>query len=70
MSGHAVMTCSACAERIAEALIANLAESPDTSHLADLEPRWVLPSAGTAPNGHQGTLVAVVAGSRLYAGDG
>jgi pimeloyl-ACP methyl ester carboxylesterase len=45
MSGHAVITYSACAERVAQAFIADPATSPDTSCLADLEPRWVLPPA-------------------------
>lgn len=48
MSGHAVITYSTCAERVAQAFIADPATAPDTSCLADLEPRWVLPPGDDA----------------------
>jgi pimeloyl-ACP methyl ester carboxylesterase len=55
MSGHAVITYSACAEQIAKAFIANPDESPDTSCLAGLKPKWVLPPANEAPNADEAT---------------
>ena len=52
MSGHAVITYSMCAEQIGQAFIANPNETPDTSCLAALEPRWVLP-VDEAPSGDE-----------------
>jgi pimeloyl-ACP methyl ester carboxylesterase len=52
MSGHAVITYSACAERVAQAFIANPDAEPDTSCFAALEPQWVPPPAAEdASNG-------------------
>ena len=44
MSGHGVITYSQCAQRVAQAFIANPVEPPDTSCFADLAPQWVLPN--------------------------
>ena len=44
MSAHGVMTYSECAERVADAFVANPIAGPDTSCLADLKPRWVPPT--------------------------
>lgn len=44
MSGHGVITFSACADAIAQAFLANPAEAPDTGCLVDLKPAWVMPS--------------------------
>ena len=68
MSGHGVITYSACAERIAQAFIANPDAALDTSCFADLEPQWVLPPAAEdASNGGQATP-AVTAGIDRVAG--
>jgi pimeloyl-ACP methyl ester carboxylesterase len=45
MSGHAVITYSACAEQIGQDFIADPVAPLDTTCLVDLAPRWVLPPA-------------------------
>ena len=65
MSGHAVITYSACAEQVADAFIGNPVEPPDTSCFADLAPQWVLPPAGEAPNVGQATPSAAAVGNRV-----
>jgi pimeloyl-ACP methyl ester carboxylesterase len=62
MSGHAVITYSACAEQIAQAFIADPAQAPDTSCLADLRTQWVLPSTDAASPADQATPSAAVGG--------
>jgi pimeloyl-ACP methyl ester carboxylesterase len=47
MSGHAVITYSACAEQIAQDFVTDPDVSPDTSCLATLEPKWVMPAEET-----------------------
>jgi hypothetical protein len=64
-AAHGVITYSACADRIAQAFITDPALSPDTSCLADLAPRWVLPAAGEAPSGDQATPSAAVLGNHV-----
>ena len=64
MSGHAVITYSACAEQIAQAFIANPVESPDTSCLADLQTQWVLPPTDAASPGDQATPSTAAGGIR------
>lgn len=65
MSGHAVITYSACAEQIAQAFVANPDVSPDTSCLATLEAKWVLPPAG-ASNADQATPAVAVNANRVF----
>lgn len=65
MSGHAAITYSTCAEEIGQAFIANPDQTPDTSCLATLAPRWVLPPAAAAPGNEQSTPSAAVAESRV-----
>jgi TAP-like protein len=55
MSGHAVITYSTCAERVAQAFLANPDEAPDTSCFADLETQWVLPSSAEVPGAAKAT---------------
>jgi pimeloyl-ACP methyl ester carboxylesterase len=55
MSGHAVITYSACAQQVGQSFLASPTEAPDTTCLADLEPRWVLPPADEASAGDQAT---------------
>ena len=65
MSGHAVITYSACAARVAQAFIANPVQAPDTSCVADLQPRWVLPPADEAPSADQATPSAAAVRNRV-----
>jgi pimeloyl-ACP methyl ester carboxylesterase len=66
MSGHAVITYSACAERIGQAFIADPGAPLDTACLADLEPQWVLPPTDGAATGDQATPASVaVIGNRV-----
>lgn len=45
MSGHAVITYSACGEQIGQEFIADPLAPPNTAWLAGLAPQWVLPPA-------------------------
>lgn len=65
MSGHGVITYSACAERVATEFIADPAVIPDTSCVADLKPQWVLPTADDAAAGDHATPVTVSGGSAV-----
>ena len=65
MSAHAVITYSPCAEQIAQAFIANPAESPDTSCLEDLEPQWALPPPGEESKVEQATPAAAAVVTRM-----
>ena len=65
MSGHAVITYSACAQQVAEAFIAHPVEGSDTSCFADLVPQWVLPPVDVAPNGDHATPAAAASTYRV-----
>ena len=54
-SGHAVLTYSTCAERVGQAFIANPVAPLDTSCIADLAPKWVLPPVNVMPQDGKAT---------------